>query len=136
MQKSYPLILTIQYIHLQYLHQKKRKDGYIEPERDKSTSMVWLLKTLVNTRIISFNSRWEPLVGFGPLSLFVSFFSPIIVSTKQKQRQQTNSINPTTTLRSGSRTQVMKCLTSLLQSFYQHNRWQTVAGVTTLRAWV
>jgi hypothetical protein len=83
--------------------------------------MVWLSKALENVYIVSFNSRWEthsPLLGLGHLSLSIWVFGPIIVSTKQKQRQQTNSINPTTTLKGGGGTKVMKRLTPLLQGSY------------------
>jgi hypothetical protein len=57
--------------------------------------MVWLSKALVNARIIYFNSRWETQslsVGLGTLSLFVCVFGPVIVSAKQKHRQQINII--------------------------------------------
>jgi hypothetical protein len=55
---------------------------------------------------------------------------PVIVSTKQKQRQQAKGMNPTTTLKGGGGTQVVKRLTPLLQGSYQHCSRQTVAGVT------
>jgi hypothetical protein len=61
---------------------------------------------------------------------------PVIVVTKQKQRQQAKVVNPTTTLKDGGVTQVVKRLTTLLKGYYQHYRWQTVAGVTILRACV
>jgi hypothetical protein len=82
-------ILSIDTSHSLYsfaiFSSKEEKDGYIEPEGDESTSMVWLSKALVIARIIYFNCRWEthsPSVGLGPLSFFVWVFGPIIVSTK------------------------------------------------------
>jgi hypothetical protein len=71
--------------------------------------------------IMSRSSRWDV---------------PVIVSTKHKQRQQAKVMNPTTTLKGGRGTQVVKCLTPLLQGSYQHYRWQMMDGVTAQRVCV
>jgi hypothetical protein len=120
MQKSYPLILPIHCTHFAIFSSKEKKDGYIETEGYKSTSMVWLSKALVNAHIISFNSKQEtylPLVVLEPLSLSVWVFGPVIVSTKQRQKATKNTMNYTTTLRVVLDTQVMKVSYPALTSF-------------------
>jgi hypothetical protein len=82
---------------------------------------VFMLSASQIALIILQSSRWDV---------------PIIVNTKQKQRQHTKGVNPTTTLKGGGGTQVVKALIPLSQGSYQHCRWQTVAGVSTKRAWV
>jgi hypothetical protein len=58
------------------------------------------------------------------------FLALLVQSNKQK------GVNPTTTLKDGGGTQVMKRLTPLLQGSYKHCRWQMVAGVIAQRVCV
>jgi hypothetical protein len=55
-------------------------------------------------------------------------FLSLLVQNRNKGNKK--GVNPTTTLKGGGGTQVMKHLTPRLQGSYQHYSWQTVANVT------
>jgi hypothetical protein len=75
-------------------------------ESPSCPSVQQVLETLFNLLVFMLNASHIALI----MSRRSRWDVPIIISIKQKQRQQTKGVNPTTTLMGGGGTQAMKLI--------------------------